>query len=45
LKVVVGLHVEALGGAGRYLVTSGRPADPGRMIEVEECDEPQCLEP
>jgi hypothetical protein len=45
LNLVVGLRVEPLGGAGRYLITSGRPSDAGRTIEIEECDEPLCLEP
>ncbi|PZR87510.1 MAG: hypothetical protein DLM67_21915 [Candidatus Nephthysia bennettiae] len=45
LRTVVGLKVEPLGAAGRYLITSGRRTDAGRMIEIEECDEPLCLEP
>lgn len=45
LNLVVGLRVEPLGGSGRYLITSGHAGDAGRMIEIEECDEPLCLEP
>lgn len=45
MRTVVGLKVEPLGAAGRYLITSGRRTDAGRMIEIEECDEPLCLEP
>jgi hypothetical protein len=33
-----------LGPAGRYLVTTGRPHDAGRMIAVEKCDDEECLE-
>jgi hypothetical protein len=29
---------------GRYLITTGRPHDAGRMIAVEECDDADCLE-
>jgi hypothetical protein len=44
LAMVDGLRVEALSGRGRYLVTTGLSRDPGRMIEVEVCDEVECLE-
>ncbi|MBJ7601121.1 MAG: hypothetical protein JF922_23990 [Candidatus Dormibacteraeota bacterium] len=38
------LRVEALSGAGRYLITTRRGGDPGRLIEVEPCLDPACLE-
>jgi len=42
---VGGSRVESLlGPVGRYLITTGRPHDPGRMIAVEECDDAECLE-
>jgi hypothetical protein len=45
LASVRGCRVERLlGPAGRYLVTTGRPHDAGRMIGVEECNDPLCLE-
>jgi hypothetical protein len=44
LAVVAGLHVEALTGSGRYLITTRRPQDPGRLIEVETCEDGACLE-
>jgi hypothetical protein len=45
LAAVAGGRVETLlGPAGRYLVTSGRPRDAGRMILVDECDDAECLE-
>jgi hypothetical protein len=36
--------VHPLAEAGRYLLTTGRPRDAGRIIELEECDDPECLE-
>ena len=44
LAAVAGLRVEALTGGARYLVTTGGPTDAGRMIEVEGCDDPDCLQ-
>jgi hypothetical protein len=45
LAAVAGCGVVTLfGPAGRYLVTTGRPHDAGRMIAVEDCDDPDCLE-
>jgi hypothetical protein len=45
LAAVTSCRVERLfGPAGRYLVTTGRPHDPGRMVAVEECDDAECLE-
>jgi hypothetical protein len=45
LAAIAGSRVETLlGPAGRYLVTSGRPRDAGRMILVDECDDAECLE-
>ena len=45
LAAIGGLRVESLiGPVGRYLITTGRPHDPGRMIAVEECDDVDCLE-
>jgi hypothetical protein len=44
LGAVAGCRVESLlGPAGRYLITTGRPHDAGRMIAIEECDDDQCL--
>jgi hypothetical protein len=36
--------VDVLEGGTRYLVTTGRRHDSGRMIGVEKCDDPACLE-
>ncbi len=44
LAAVTGLQLEALSGSGRYLVTARRAGDPGRLIEVESCEDPECLE-
>jgi hypothetical protein len=45
LAAVAGGRVEPLlGPPGRYLVTSGRPRDAGRMILVDECEDAECLE-
>jgi hypothetical protein len=44
LALVAGLQVEALSGSGRYLVTTRRAGDPGRLIEVEACEDASCLE-
>jgi hypothetical protein len=44
LALVAGLHVEALSGSDRYLVTTRRAGDAGHLIEVEVCDEDGCLE-
>ncbi|MBJ7598635.1 hypothetical protein [Candidatus Nephthysia bennettiae] len=45
LAAVAGCRVETLlGPVGRYLVTTGRSHDAGRMIAVEDCDDPACLE-
>jgi hypothetical protein len=43
LAALSGLRVEPLVGLGRFLVTSGRPQDVGRLIWVERCDEAECL--
>jgi uncharacterized protein YbjQ (UPF0145 family) len=43
LGAVAGLRVESLVGGGRYLITSGRPGDAGRLITVEDCHEAECL--
>ena len=45
LAAVTGLRVEQLTGGARYLLTTGRAQDAGRTIEVEECDDPECLAP
>ena len=43
LNTVAGCRVDSLGGASaRYLITTGRPHDAGRMIVVEECYDRQC---
>jgi hypothetical protein len=40
-----GCRVETLlGHQGRYLITTGRSNDAGRMIAVEECEDGDCLE-
>jgi hypothetical protein len=45
LAAMAGCRVETLfGPPGRYLVTTGSPHDPGRMIGVEDCDDFACLE-
>lgn len=44
LAGVAGLRVERLAGRGRYLVTGGSPGDAGRIIEVEGCDDPECMQ-
>ena len=44
LATVAGCRVEPLlGPPARYLITTGQPHDAGRMIAVEECDDPECL--
>ena len=44
LAVIAGLHVEPLLGGSRFLITTRRSQDAGRLIEVEECAESDCLE-
>jgi hypothetical protein len=45
IAALAGCRVEALfGPPGRYLVTTGSPHDAGRLIAVENCDDPDCLE-
>ena len=44
LAALVGLTIVPLAGTGRYLLTTGRRQDPGRIIEVEGCGEAECLE-
>jgi hypothetical protein len=44
MAAMAGLDVEALTGSGRYLVTTRRSQDPGRLIEVEACDDRECFE-
>jgi hypothetical protein len=44
LAALTGLRVQPLADPGRYLLTSGRVHDAGRIIELEECDDPDCLE-
>jgi hypothetical protein len=44
LGALTGCRVHPLAEAGRYLLTTGRPRDAGRIIELEECDDPECLE-
>jgi hypothetical protein len=38
------MKVEALSGSGRWLVTTRRAGDAGRLIEVEACQDADCLE-
>jgi hypothetical protein len=42
LAAAGGIEVQALEGLGRYLVRTGYVRDPGRTIEVEVCDDPDC---
>lgn len=42
LTTVTGCRVDSVGAGARYLITTGRPQDAGRMIVVEECHDPQC---
>jgi hypothetical protein len=42
LNTVAGSRVDSLGAGERYLITTGRPHDAGRMIVVEGCYDPQC---
>jgi hypothetical protein len=44
LAAVNGLKVQALADPGRYLLTTGRPHDAGRIIELEDCDDPDCID-
>jgi hypothetical protein len=45
LAAMAGSRVEPLmGPPGRYLVTTGEAHDAGRMMAVEPCDDPDCLE-
>jgi hypothetical protein len=45
LAAIAGCRVESLlGPPGRYLITTGRPHDTGRMVSVEQCDDAECLE-
>jgi hypothetical protein len=44
LAALVGLRIVPLAGTGRYLLTTGHRQDAGRIIEVEECGEAECLE-
>jgi hypothetical protein len=44
LAALTGMHVQALADPGRYLLTTGRAHDAGRIIELEDCDDPDCLE-
>jgi hypothetical protein len=45
IAAVAGCRVETLlGPVGRYLVTTGRTHEIGRLIAVEECDDAECLE-
>jgi hypothetical protein len=41
---LAGLHIEALSGSGRWLITTRRAGDPGRLLEVEACEDAGCLE-
>jgi hypothetical protein len=44
LAALTGLKVQALDDPGRYLLTTGRAHDAGRIIELEDCDDPDCLD-
>ena len=44
LAAMTGWRVQPLADPGRYLLTTGRPHEAGRIIELEDCDDPECLE-
>jgi hypothetical protein len=44
IAALTGLEVQALDDPGRFLLTSGRAYDAGRIIELEDCDDPECLD-
>jgi hypothetical protein len=44
LSALTGLQVQALADPGRYLLTTGRAHDAGRIIELEDCDDSACVE-
>jgi hypothetical protein len=44
LAAAGGCRVEPVAGRDGYLITTGHRQDAGRVIEVEECHEPACLE-
>jgi hypothetical protein len=39
-----GWRMHSVTGRAGFLISSGRAQDAGRMIEVQECDDPACLE-
>jgi hypothetical protein len=43
LATSCGLHVERLTGLGRYYVSGHEPRAAGQVLEVEACDDPECL--
>jgi hypothetical protein len=44
VAAMTGLKVQALDDPGRYLLTTGRAYDAGRIIELEDCEDPECLD-
>lgn len=44
VAALTGLKVQALDDPGRFLLTTGRAHDAGRIIELEDCDDPECLD-
>jgi hypothetical protein len=44
VAALTGLKVQALDDPGRYLLTTGRAHDAGRIIELEDCEDPECLD-
>jgi hypothetical protein len=44
IAALTGWRVQPLADPGRYLLTTGRPNEAGRIIELEECEDPECLE-
>lgn len=44
LAALLGWQVHPISGEAGYLISSGRAHEAGRMIEVQECDDPGCLE-
>jgi hypothetical protein len=44
LAGLYGWRVHPVTGRTGFLISSGRADEAGRMIEVQDCDDPQCLE-
>ena len=44
LASLSGWRVHPVSGRAGFLISSGRAHEAGRMIEVLDCDDPECLE-